>query len=319
MSISLTQERDTRTGLAIILQIAMLSLSSLVAAADTQGPMPEGYDSFEDRSDILYVWNEAETSQEMANAAIERGDAVFEQVASILGDDRLPRQQLVVVLDGPMFSDNGRNIPRVDAQGRILLYSAFSPMNEYMSMFAHELVHAIRFQGHLGGDAASVLGTGFFEEAYAEAVALIAETRYDRYPYWGTSPVAISSYLIEQDRYLPFQQLIQNHAELSLKCEVQSYPTRGDFFIYLESILGRDAFLAMGDDQGTQDQEFYERWSGQSFSELVAGWQRSVQDRSRASNNAVAQAGVLIILCQFFNLQHNAVWRIDYDRTIRFQ
>jgi signal recognition particle subunit SEC65 len=29
--------------------------------------------------------------------------------------------------------------------------------------------------------------------------------------------------------------------------------------------------------------------------------------------------GVLEILCQFFNLQHNAVWRIDYDRTIRFQ
>ncbi len=37
------------------------------------------------------------------------------------------------------------------------------------------------------------------------------------------------------------------------------------------------------------------------------------------SLNVLLHKGVLIILCQFFNLQHNAVWRIDYDRTIRFQ
>jgi len=28
--------------------------------------------------------------------------------------------------------------------------------------------------------------------------------------------------------------------------------------------------------------------------------------------------GVLEILCQFFNLQHNAMRRIDYDRQFRF-
>ena len=28
--------------------------------------------------------------------------------------------------------------------------------------------------------------------------------------------------------------------------------------------------------------------------------------------------GLLGILCQSFKLQHNAAWRIDYDRTIRF-
>ena len=31
---------------------------------------------------------------------------------------------------------------------------------------------------------------------------------------------------------------------------------------------------------------------------------------------AIGGWGVLEILCQFFNVQHNAEWRIDYDRQV---
>ena len=31
---------------------------------------------------------------------------------------------------------------------------------------------------------------------------------------------------------------------------------------------------------------------------------------------AAIKGGVLEILCQFFNVQHIAVWRIDYDRQV---
>jgi len=38
----------------------------------------------------------------------------------------------------------------------------------------------------------------------------------------------------------------------------------------------------------------------------------------RAESPGETPEGVLEILCQFFNVQHNAVRRIDNDRQIRF-
>ncbi|MEH6528282.1 MAG: hypothetical protein V7723_19615 [Sneathiella sp.] len=53
----------------------------------------------------------------------------------------------------------------------------------------------------------------------------------------------------------------------------------------------------------------------------VIGCNDTIGDRTIGSNGAIGDAaigGVLEVLCQFFKLQHNAVRRIDYDRTIRF-
>jgi len=43
-----------------------------------------------------------------------------------------------------------------------------------------------------------------------------------------------------------------------------------------------------------------------------------IADELIAERRAESSGGVLEILCQFFNVQHNAVRRIDNDRQIRF-
>ena len=39
-------------------------------------------------------------------------------------------------------------------------------------------------------------------------------------------------------------------------------------------------------------------------------------DQGDGDDEHLDKSGVLEILCQFFNVQHNAVWRIDYDRQV---
>ena len=274
----------------LMLLFGILSASPTVAGSETQGSVPEGYDQRQASNRMVYLWRSQETDASVAAAAIKMGDGLFDGVANFLGKERTPQEDLIVVLDGPMFTAKGRNIPRIDDDGRIYLYTMQAPMNEYMSVFAHELVHAFRFRDHFEGEQSAKLGTGFFEEGFAEAVALQVEGHANRYPYWGVSPTAINAYLIQSERVIPLDKLINQHAELTFKCEAQTYPIRGSFLSYLDGLLGREAFLAMADERAVRDTVFYEKHTGKVFGALQRAWQDHVMDQARELADAAEQA-----------------------------
>ncbi len=283
--------------------IALLLADLVAAEPGTQGEIPAGYDRQKEGQGLLFLWREAETDESTAETAIEVGNVIFNGIAKFLGRDRVPSKKLVVVLDGSMFANGTRRIPRVDAQGRVLLYTTSAPMNQYMSVFAHELVHAIRYQNHLAGDASAVLGTGFFEEGFAEAVALQVEGHSDRYPYWGYSPAAINAHLIEEDLAIPLERLINEHAALSLKCELQSYPLRGSFLTYLHSLMGHESFLLLSDARSRKDTSFYEKRLAKPFAELVSDWRDHVLAQAEHIPDAEQQALDWLALNQQFGFK----------------
>jgi len=68
----------------------------------------------------------------------------------------------------------------------------------------------------------------------------------------------------------------------------------------------------------TFNKTFQAKFPTPEIAEVLTDALNRSNDQIRASVKETPRWGVLEILCQFFNVQHNAVRRIDNDRQIRF-
>ena len=177
-----------RYALVIVVLAGLPSPATAQGVSGVRAPIaaePEGYALRHETDRIVLLASEGElNASRLAAMAMELGEYAV-RVRELLGSDRAPDVQLVVVLDGRgQTGDGPPRIPHVDRPGRIFLYWYREGASDYLVSAAHEMVHAYR-------RAARTRYAGFTEEGLAQAIALRASPEGGGFPRYGTPiPVA---------------------------------------------------------------------------------------------------------------------------------
>ena len=270
-------------GIIAVLLIACCIGSSETHAqteADRAEALESGFDGSLDADRFAVFWSTEEASQDQVLELVLVLDRYYEAISAIVGSERTPDRRIVVVLGGPGQAPDGSwRFPHVDRAGRVFLYRYSPGFSAYAVEAAHEFVHAFR-------RAAGVWYSGFWEEGFAEAVAMAADPEDVGFPRYGYPLTVAAGHLLAWDEYLPLQEVRSRHRELGRRCQLQSYLERAAFFAYLVELQGIDALVELAYQPSNPGDEDYVRVYGKSFSKLVADWEARLLAEYRATPDA---------------------------------
>ncbi len=230
---------------------------------------------------FTFSWEEPETTPDEIDAATVFCEDIYDRLAKVIGEEKMPTGKIEVRFRGEGLRPNGRKIaPNVDALGRVNLYRF--RQGGYLDTFAHELVHAVRINRVPNWER-------FFEEGFASAIADLIFPEQVGFPLFGYERSKITSYLMQQDYFITLSEVKSRHSELNLRCQLQTYIPREDFFCYLRRKYGIDQLLEFSNSPKTNEIDLYEEVWGKSFAELEDDWMKHTLDLH--SKNDVEQTG----------------------------
>ncbi len=205
-------------------------------------------------------------SAEAVNLVATSGEEFYEEIAELLGDE--PPRKIRVLLQGPAETPDHkqRGYPHVDSFAQIHLYQYGNSDSSYISALAHEMVHVFRFNRNQNAD-------WFFEEGFAELIALTVDPSLRGFPWYDTPIVIAAGQWLESEQALPMEQLQKEHKALNLPCKAQAYSLRSAFFHYLADTYGLQNMLKMAEEESAGSLDQYSRYFGKSLKELEAEWQ----------------------------------------------
>lgn len=213
---------------------------------------------------FLLQWTAGETTREEIDEAVIFCEEIYSKMASVLGEERMPDHRINVIFGGEgLRPGQPKRTPNVDYRGQIRLYR-FS-QGGYLDPFPHELVHAIRANRVAQWER-------FFEEGFASAIAATIYPEKTGFPLFGYERSKIMAYLMSQDYFITLSEMKARHRELNLRCQLQTYIPREDFFYYLKETYGMDKLLAFAHSGRTSETVLYEEIWGKSFTDLEADW-----------------------------------------------
>lgn len=261
---------------------SLLFLSSVITlVGQTQGELSTRFDSQREGDHFVYQWNVVETNKAEIDEVESLAEEAFDHLTRIFGSERMPDKKMIITLRGEgVDRKTGRkHTPHVDRQGRIHLYRF--DKGGYLNELPHEMVHAVRIRK-------VTYWQGFFEEGIASGVAYHLYPKSTGFPRFGYSLDLIAGYWLTSGKLIPMKILEQNHNRLNLKCQLQSYVLREDFFNYLINQYGLEGLVALSyaEDLGTD--KGYERYTGKSFDALVADWEQDLTKRYEQIDQAEA-------------------------------
>ena len=231
---------------------------------------------------VRWVWTDDAMDAEDRELVQEWGEATYREVAEKLGIRR--DERTVVLMNGPSARPDGSwGIPHVDSGGRVHLYRFGPTHHDYLSAFAHELVHSFRADRLPHHD-------WFFEEGFAELVALLVNDGTRGFPWYDFPVDVVAGQWVAADLDLPMPMLRERHRELNLPCQLQVYALRGSFFEDLGRRFGDAALLEMASRERAGAQEDYRDVLGADLDTLAREWRERLLARWAAIEDAAAQA-----------------------------
>lgn len=256
--------------------VVLLSLLMLLLAPARADELPGG------SGHLQWIWNDDAMDAAARHIVERQGEATCDKVLALLGTASPGR--IVVLMNGPSEKPDGsRGIPHVDREGRVHLYRFGPTHHDYLSAFAHELVHALRIGRMPHHD-------WFFEEGFAEFVALRVNDERRGFPWYGFPVDVVAGQWVVDDADLPLALVRERHAAINLPCKLQVYALRGSFFHDLGHRFGDAAILALAGRERAGALEDYASMLGVDFDNLVASWREGLRGRYLAIEDAADQA-----------------------------
>ena len=227
---------------------------------------------------LIIEWAEGESMRAVELAEVV-GEKFYAEVAEMLGYE--PPAKVTVLLNGDAERPDGSwGYPRVDSFARIHLYRYTSEDDSYFNALAHELVHVFRF-GRANKD-------WFFEEGFAELVALRVDESLDGFPWFGFPVDLVAGQWLAGGAGIPLMKLQQDHRALNQPCKAQSYSLRSAFFDWLATTYGDDTVLEMASEERAGKLKDYKRFFGSGLGELEQAWETALLAQYEALENAQA-------------------------------
>ncbi len=229
---------------------------------------------------FVLEWRDAPGAEEITAVRAEV-QKFYIRVAAMLGVD--PGRKVTVVLGGNAQRPDGTwEYPRI-SMGRVLLFKYVPDFTNYYSALAHELVHAFRV-----GRAASV--DWFFEEGFAEFVALRVDSSLAGFPWFDFPVTLVAGQWLANGEAIPLTVLNERHRELNLKCGAQSYALRSSFFDWLGRTVGDSVLIEAANSRSALRPGDYEEFFGRPFEELASAWRTELLAAYRAIPDVQAVA-----------------------------
>ena len=252
-------------------------LAALLTTADTGAQaIPEA-----ETEHLKLLWREPADEQVVAalSAAAEELHARVTKVMQV-GESG----PVTVVFAGPSEQPDGRRMaPFVDAEGRVWLFRFTPDPANHLNALDHELVHALRIDRKDTAD-------WFFEEGYAEFVALRANPSRAGFPWFGYPVTVVAGQWLASGEAIPMTLLRERHAALNAACTAQAYALRAAFFDWLGNQFGDDDVRAMAGERPAGVGEQYEAHFGAPFEQLVQRWEMDTLAQFESLPDASEQA-----------------------------
>jgi hypothetical protein len=256
-----------------------MSFSMLSVWACTEG---QEFTHATETEHLIFHWNEGDIGEEGLEYGKRQGERQIRAIGELL--DVKPETKVKILLRGAAEGPDGvRGYPHVDRWGRIHLFRFGPTYHGYFGAVPHEMVHTLRI--HRGRNR-----IWFFEEGFAEFVALRAGKSMRGFPWYDAPMEVAAGQWLVRDEGIPMMLLHDQHSELSMRCKAQSYTLRSSFFDYLGRRFGNEAVIEMSRRERAGAMEDYVQILGEGFEALEKAWRKDLLARYRAASDADEQA-----------------------------
>ena len=216
---------------------------------------------------LIIEWGGGTLANEVEAAKTE-GERFYSALHEMLGHK--PESKVTIILRGAADQPDGRRgYPHVDSEGRIHLFRFEPSSQSYFSALAHEMVHVFRRHRRPHTD-------WFFEEGFAEFVALRVDPSLRGFPWYDFPVVVAAGHWVAKGEDIPLMALRDRHRSLNQPCSAQSYSLRSSFFHYLGETYGDDLVLEMARQERAGELSDYERFFHKDFGALQAEWREAL-------------------------------------------
>jgi hypothetical protein len=259
-----------------------LTVPSLVLAVAIAGAADVPYGDRAETEHFVFAWAPGAIDEEGLAYGKRQAESFYGALVERLGES--PPDRIAVLLHGPAERPDGSwGYPRVDSRGRIHLYRFGPTYHGYFGALPHEMVHAFRIDRNPHHD-------WFFEEGFAELVALRAGKSLEGFPWYGAPVEIAAGQWLARGEGIPLGVLRERHRDLNLACRAQSYALRSSFFLYLGDTYGDAPLLEMAAGETAGNLADYERLLGKPFEALAADWRAWLLGAFRGRDDAEARA-----------------------------
>ena len=255
--------------------VASVLVSVLLPAAELAAQATSGSEHFD------IEWRE--TYDADTRASLEAAsDRMWSAVTSFIGES--PDQKVRLVFGGPSEQPDGRrDYPRVDGNGTIYLFRFTDDPANHLNALDHELVHALRIDRRQRAD-------WFFEEGFAEFVALRSNASREGFPWFGYPVELVAGQWVASGEDLDLVALRDRHRELNGACRAQAYALRSSFFTWLGDTYGDEIVLTAAAERPAGGNGSWVRHFGAPLATLAERWRTDLSAAFKALPDARASA-----------------------------
>ena len=229
---------------------------------------------------LVLLAHEGAATMAEVEAITAYGESVFDPIATFLGSARVPDRKVEVLLMGTGADRY------VDDAGRIVLHRKPAPQGGYLDGFAHELTHALRYDYWQQYGTWGWPSFGFFEDGFAELVALTVDPTKPGFPFFGFAEDVVAGYWVTSGQAIPHDILRPRNQELNGPCDHQAYTQRASWFRYIDETYGRTTTLTMAYSPVEVTDAVTRDLIDRSLSELDAEWEEWITARYAAISKA---------------------------------
>lgn len=257
----------------------------ITLAAVSLGLAVTGCRPIEARGDVLHVVaKRRHASKKEIRSVLAAGEALLPEIAAMHPEGIVMDDAIRVELHG-RYGES----PYVDDEGTVHLWRFSKEEGGYHALYAHELVHAIAYDDLVGPAVEDIENSGFYLEGWAEYVALLVDPGKTGFSLFGYDEDIVVGHWLQQGGP-SLADYRENHEELSLRCQGQSYILRASWFRYVDEELGREVLLDLAAGREGWNRDAVEAVLGASLEQVDADWEAWAMARYDAVPNADEQA-----------------------------
>ena len=194
----------------------------------------------EESAHFIILTNSKNSTSSEISQVLTQAEQLYERIAAIVGEAHTPVNKITIRMEGS-FTDQG---PYFNDQG-IHIFRYSREENGYLSLLAHEMVHAFREPFYLEKETWNWPAYPYFDEGFSEYIAQLVDSTKTGFPFYGFPESVVVGHMVLHKQHIPHTVMRGRHEAFNQPCNIQTYPARASWCRYIDEVYGRDALFAL--------------------------------------------------------------------------
>jgi hypothetical protein len=221
-------------------EVRWLLLAGLLLSGCGEDPVEPDYELRMESEHFLFLSNPGYATMSEMEQGLAIAEELYVAISAIVPIENSSRgDRIRVYLDGSArYGD-----PHCDDWGWIHLFRYSAATGGYFTSLAHELTHSLRWDYWQRTYAWDWPWFGYFEEGFAEFVAMSVYSEKRGFPFYGYPEDVVVGQWLAREEHIPMTVLRARHEDLNTLCNTQAYAQRASWFRFVDETYGRKAVL----------------------------------------------------------------------------